>query len=103
MALITIRVGNLVVSIHVTIRTRGRDVLTREWKRRRCVIERGGLPDGRAVTLRAIVIELPGDMIGSFYLREIALMAAVTFEWKCFSILSVDMASLAWGNRVFSV
>lgn len=67
------------------------------------MIERGGLPDGRAVTLRAIVIELSGDVIGSFYLREIALMTSVTFDRKRFSIFAVCVASLARRDRMFSI
>jgi hypothetical protein len=62
-ALVAVRVLQLVVPIHMTLLTLHRHVSTREGEVRRTVIERRIGPVCRRVTLHAIMIEVARDMI----------------------------------------
>ena len=94
MTLVTIRVLQLIVTIHVTCLARNCLVRTRQGEVRGAMIEGATSPACRGVTLSAVVAEIPGNMVRVRCLLKVRLVALVAISIHQL-IVPVGMARLA--------
>ena len=101
MALVTIRVCQGIVPVHVTFIACGRDVRPGEWKHRCAVIEDDRFPVRCRMTARTIVIEFPRHVVRGRDRIVFILMTCETIRVGE-SVIPVCMAFIAGGCGVYS-
>ena len=97
MAAEAIRVHKIVVAVLMAIGTVRRGVLAGQRKLCGIMIERRRFPCERRMATRAVVIQFPCRVIGTFHRRVILLMTTVAICRKRDAILSVFMTLLTFG------
>ncbi len=90
MALITVRIHQLIIAVGVARLTRNCHVCTGQRKLRRCVVERGRRPGCRRVALIARLGKIACNVVGICRVLEICLMALKAAR-ICQLIVAIDV------------
>ena len=101
MALVTIRVDDLIISADMAREALGECVSAGQRKLRRCMIERRRMPAGRRMACLAGMVEISGEMVWICRRFKISLVALVAVR-VCESVVPVRMARLAFERSVFT-